>query len=105
MNDQADTKPEGDKPGQDGGGGHGGPAQTVTIIVNTIRHPFDKSKDISFEEVVSLAYNGNPPSGPNVSFTVMWRRGHGNKDGALASGETVKVKDGMIFDVSATDRS
>jgi hypothetical protein len=103
MNIQADTTAKGDKPGHGGGGG--GKAHTVTIIVNTIRHPFEKNENISFEEVVSLAYNGNPPSGPNVGFTVMWRRGHGNKDGALAPGETVKVKDGMIFDVSATDRS
>lgn len=102
MNIQADTTAKGDEPGHTGGGG--GKARTVTIIVNTIRHRFEK-EDISFEEVVSLAYDGNPPSGPNVGFTVMWRRGHGNKDGVLAAGETVKVKDGMIFDVSATDRS
>ena len=105
MKNQEDTKAKDDKPGQGGGGGHDGDPQTVTIIVNTIGHPVDKNEDISFEEVVALAYNGNPPTGPNVGFTVMWRRGHGNKDGALAPGETVKVKDGMIFDVSATDRS
>lgn len=87
------------------GKGSGGDPNTVTIIVNTREKTVDKNKDISFEEVVNLAYDGNPPTGENVSFTVMYRRGHGNKDGSLAAGETVKVKDGMVFVVSATDRS
>lgn len=79
--------------------------KTVVIIVNTREHAVDKNKEISFEEVVSLAYDGNPPSGPNLEFTVMYRRGEGNKDGSLMAGQSVKVKDRMVFSVSATDRS
>ena len=77
----------------------------VTIIVNTRPKTVEKNKEISFEEVVSLAYDGNPPTGPTIAFTVMFRRGPGNKDGSLVAGQTVKVKEGMIFNVSATDRS
>ena len=79
--------------------------KTVTIIVNTLEKTVDRNKVISFEEVVSLAYDGNPPTGEFIEFTVMYRRGHGNKDGSLVAGQTVKVKDGMVFNVSATDRS
>jgi len=79
--------------------------KTVTIIINTREQTVEKNKEISFEEVVSLAYAGNPPTGPQLEFTVMYRRGEGNKDGSLVAGQTVKVKEGMVFSVSATDRS
>jgi hypothetical protein len=62
-------------------------------------------KEISFREVVALAYD-NPPSGPNIVFTVTYQRGHGNKpEGDLTEGGTVKVKEGMSFIVSFTDKS
>jgi len=79
--------------------------KSVTIIVNTREKTVDKNTEISFEEVVSLAYDGNPPTGPYMEFTVMYRRGAGNKDGSLVAGQSVKVKEGMVFSVSATDRS
>jgi hypothetical protein len=79
--------------------------KTVTIVVNTKEKIVEKNKEISFEEIVSLAYDGNPPTGPYIEFTVMYRRGQGNKDGSLVAGKTVKVKEGMVFSVSATDRS
>jgi len=48
----------------------------------------------------------NPPTGEFICFTITYRKGHGNKpDGNLAEGELVKVKDGMIFNVTATDKS
>ena len=79
--------------------------KTVIIFVNTREKTVEKNTEISFAEVVSLAYDGNPPSGPYLEFTVMYRRGEGNKDGSLVAGQTVKVKDGMVFSVSETDRS
>jgi hypothetical protein len=79
-------------------------SQTVTIIVNA--RPKTVQKDeITFEEIIRLAYD-NPPSGPNWVFTVTYHRGHGNKpEGSLHAGESVKVKDKMVFDVTATDKS
>jgi hypothetical protein len=60
---------------------------------------------LSFSELVSLAFD-DPPSGPNIVFTITYRRGRGNKpEGILATGEEVKVKEGMIFNVTATDKS
>lgn len=79
-------------------------AKTVAIIVNTRKYAVDKNKVISFEEVVALACP-DVPSGGNVGFTVMYQRAQGNKDGTLVAGQTVKVKEGMIFDVTPTDCS
>ena len=76
----------------------------VTIIVNARTETVLKD-DISYTEVIALAFP-NPPTGDNVSFTVMYRRGHGNKpEGTLVQGQTVKVKEGMIFDVSPNNKS
>lgn len=74
------------------------------IIVNG-REKTVSSKELSFDEVVALAFD-DPPTGENIVITVAYRRGHGDKPaGTLGEGETVKIKDGMIFDVTATDKS
>lgn len=77
----------------------------ITIVVDGTQHQWSE-KEISYDQVVSLAYNGSPPTGEQVDITVGYRRGHGEKaEGDLEKGQSVKVKDGMIFDVTATDRS
>jgi hypothetical protein len=74
------------------------------IIVNG-REKTVTEKELSFDDIVALAFD-NPPTGPNIVFTITYRRGHGNKpEGSLVEGETVKIKDGMIFNVTATDKS
>lgn len=77
----------------------------VTIIVNA--RPKQVSENhLTFEEVVALAYDGNPPSGPNWEFTVDYSRGaDDDKEGSLRPGKKVRVKDGMVFNVTATDKS
>ncbi len=78
--------------------------ESVAIIVNTVEKPVT-TKELSFTQVVALAFDP-VPSGPNWVFTITYRRGEGNKpEGTLTAGETVKVKDGMIFNVTATDKS
>lgn len=76
----------------------------TTIIVNG-REKQVEQECISFEEVVNLAYDNNPPHGENVVITVTYSRGEHGKQGTLLPGESVKVKRGMIFNVTATDRS
>jgi hypothetical protein len=76
----------------------------ITIIVNG-RQKVVAKKDLSFAEIVALAFE-NPPTGSNIVFTVTYRRGEGNKpEGTMVEGETVKTKEGMIFNVTATDKS
>lgn len=79
-------------------------AKTVTIIVNGREREVEKG-DLSYEQVVNIAYNNNPPQGENVIITVKYSRAEGNKNGTLLPGGTVKAKEGMIFDVTATDKS
>ena len=78
--------------------------KTITIVVNGREKTVD-DKVLTFAAVVALAFDP-VPSGPNVGFTVTYRRGHGNKpEGSMVEGDTVRVKDGMIFNVSVTDKS
>lgn len=76
----------------------------VTIIVNT-REKAVTEKELSYEDLIRLAFD-HPPTGPNVSFTITYRKGHGNSgEGSVEEGGTVKVKKGMIFNVTPTDKS
>lgn len=80
------------------------PDKEVTIVVNTKPHPW--TEEISYVEVVQLAYPGAELSNEQITYTVKYRRGMGNKpEGSLVDGKSVKVKDGMTFDVTKTDRS
>jgi hypothetical protein len=77
----------------------------VTIIINGRPKSVQKNEDLTFEEVVALAFP-NPPVGKGVQFTVQYTRGHGNKPtGTLVENQSVKVKEGMEFDVTPTNRS
>lgn len=79
--------------------------KTITIIVNGRPKTLPKNDDLTFEEIVVLAFE-NPPTGDGIQYTIQYTRGHGNKPaGALVEGQTVKVKDGMEFDVTSTNRS
>jgi hypothetical protein len=75
----------------------------ATIVINGQRVQ-TQLKEMSFEQVVELS---GLPTGPNIVFTITYRKGHGNKPAAsmVQGGEPVKVKDGMIFNVDSTDRS
>ena len=83
--------------------GQGHEKKAVTIIVNTKPHEVEKEK-ICFVDVVTLS---GLPGGEYIVFTVTYRRGQGNKpEGSLVEGgECVPVKDGMIFNVTRTDKS
>ena len=75
----------------------------VTIIVNTREYQVEKGK-ISFDQVVKLAYP--QPPGQDTVYTVSYTKGNESKPtGTLVEGESVEVKDGMVFSVTATNRS
>lgn len=74
------------------------------IIVNG-REKTVGSHELSFDAVIRLAFDP-VPTGPNIVFTVSYRHAAGHKpDGTLVEGETVMIKDGTIFNVTATDKS
>ncbi len=83
------------------GAGH---TKEFTIIVNG-REKSVNERELSFAQIVALAFD-NPPSGPNIVFTITYRKGENNKpEGTLVEGGSVKIRDGMIFNVTATDKS
>ena len=78
--------------------------KTFAIVVNG-RPKTVTTRELTFDQVVKLAFD-NPPSGPNIVITVTFHKAHGEKpEGSLLPGGVVKVKDGMEFDVTATDKS
>jgi len=78
--------------------------KTVTIIVEGTPHEWPK-EEITYEEVVTLEVPDYAQH-PEITYSVKYTRGQGNKpEGILSPGGSVKVKDGMIFNVSETGQS
>jgi len=78
--------------------------KAVTILVNGEPHEETETR-ISFEQVVKLAFPV-PPVGTCIEFTVTYRNGPpANPKGTLTAGHSVKIRNRMMFDVTATDRS
>lgn len=74
------------------------------VIVNGRQKTVD-SDEVTFEEAIRLAFD-QPPSGPYIVFTVSYRNGAGRPpEGRLVAGQGVKIQDGTIFNVTATDKS
>lgn len=80
---------------------HEGRERTIVINGRSIQ---TTERELDFAEVVALS---GLPTGPDILFTITYRRGHGHKpEGSMVEGgPAVKVKDGMIFNVDATNRS
>ncbi len=79
--------------------------KTVTIIVEGTPHEWSKGDKISYAEVVTL----EAPDYPNhleITYSVTYKKGDNNKpEGILSPGSSVKIKDGMVFNVSETGQS
>jgi hypothetical protein len=74
------------------------------IIINA-REKLWLEHTITFQQVVTLAF-GIMKESNNTSYTVTYLRGNGNKpEGSMVNGDAVKVKDKMIFNVTATNKS
>lgn len=74
------------------------------IVVNTREKRWDK-KEISFEEVVVLAF-GSYSNDPNVVYTVTYSKGpRHHREGSLVKGKSVEVKCEMVFNVTQTNKS
>jgi len=81
-----------------------GEPREVTIIVGGTPHEWRKSK-ITYAEVVTL-FDPTYLQHPEITYSVTYKRGHDHKpEGILSPGASVKVKDGMVFNVSATNQS
>jgi hypothetical protein len=75
-----------------------------TLIVNTREKKWPK-KEISYEEIVALAF-GSYDGNPNIVYTVTYSRGpKPHQEGSLVKGESVQIQNEMIFNVTKTDKS
>ena len=78
--------------------------KAVTIVVEGTEHQWPKEA-ISYAEVVTLEVPDYAQH-PEITYSVTYKRGQGNKpEGTLVPGASVKVKEGMIFNVSETGQS
>jgi hypothetical protein len=60
--------------------------KTVTIIINGRSKTVPKKDELTFEELVALAFD-NPQTGDGIQYTIQYTRGDGNKPtGALVEG-------------------
>lgn len=79
-----------------------GQNKACTIIVNG--RPREVSvKSISYSEVVRIAFPDDQEN-EAIEYTVAYANPHGN-DGTLVNGQDVHAKEGMIFNVTKTNRS
>ena len=61
--------------------------------------------EISFDQIIKLAYDPLP-TGQDIVYEVSYFNGAGRPpEGNLLENETVKIKDGTVFNVNYTDRS
>ncbi len=76
-----------------------------TIIVNGTEHEWPE-KEIVYQQVVNLAYDGNPPTGENITFNVAYFKGQSDQEGFLGpNSKPLHVRDGMEFRVKHSTRS
>jgi len=76
----------------------------VTIIVEGTPHEWEEEK-ITYSEVISLEVPDYSQH-PEITYKVTYKNGNANKpEGILSPGASVKVKGGMIFNVSETGQS
>lgn len=80
-----------------------GHSHEFSIVVNArMKQWLDKS--ISFQQVVVLAF-GTYHQNTSTAYTVIYKGGESKKEGSMVPGDIIKVKDKMIFNVTATDKS
>ncbi|MEJ7623806.1 MAG: multiubiquitin domain-containing protein [Pyrinomonadaceae bacterium] len=78
---------------------------TTTIYVNGTPKLVDKKDELTYDDIVHLAFE-TPPTGADILITITYHKGDNQKpEGSLVPGGKVKAKEGMEFDVTATNRS
>lgn len=76
----------------------------ITIFVNTKKKDIQQS-ELSFREIVRLAFP-NAEFNETTAYTVTFKRGYGDRpEGSMVDGNVVRLKNGEVFNVTATDKS
>lgn len=78
---------------------------TPTVIIVNGKRRRVTGPQLTFEELVQLAFDP-PPAGEFICFTITYRGGPcSNPEGSLLEGQSVTITEGMVFNVTATDKS
>lgn len=77
--------------------------RTYAIVVNGRPREIHQNK-LTYLEVVRLAYPDAQLGGSTV-YTVTYSQPHGGHEGSMVDGDSVEIKNGMIFNVTRTDKS
>lgn len=78
--------------------------KTIEIFVNARPHLVD-DRDVSFEQILALAFPTQAPSAETDYIVTYTRAQQGNGSGSLAPGQNIRVKKGTSFGVQITTRS
>lgn len=82
-----------------------GKEKTVTIFVEGTPHRWPKGEKITYAQVVTLEVPDYAQH-PEITYAVKYRNGSGHRpEGVLPPGGSIKVKEGMVFNVSETGQS
>lgn len=79
-----------------------GQNKIFTIVING-RQRNTSQDHLTYGELVKLAFPDDTVV-PDSVYTIAYANPHG-KDGTVAEGQDVKIKDGMVFNVGKTSRS
>jgi hypothetical protein len=77
-------------------------AKTVTIKVNGRPRVVEKRRH-SYREIAAIAYPN--PNFDSFNYTTTYLHGVDGAEGDLVEGETIAVKNGMVFNVRRSDKS
>ena len=74
------------------------------IVINGEQHIVQQHR-LTFEDVVRLAY-ADAIFNADIIYTITFKRGpEQNREGTLVAGQSVSIKNGMIFNAKRTDKS
>lgn len=80
------------------------PNDRISIIVSGTQHKW-ATRTISYLDVATL-FEPSAPKHPEITYTITYEQGpSANPEGVLAPGQTIQVREGMVFDVSRTGQS
>lgn len=101
MNDSEQKHgPGGHEGDHGGGGGHG--HEVTTILVNGQPKRIEDNH-LSYAQLVRIAF---PEIDPRTAYTVTYDKGpKQNPEGSMSPGDTVKIQNGMVFNVTPTGKS
>ncbi|DAB38877.1 MAG: hypothetical protein A2023_07240 [Sulfuricurvum sp. GWF2_44_89] len=78
-----------------------GQNKEYSIVINGVQVVVDQHK-LCYKDILQLQ---NLPYDANNPYIVKYDRGHGNAEGSMDPSDCIPIKDGMVFNVTPTNKS